>query len=219
VNAVKACDDRRLTSEDIDAVFKKTQAERMARVQHFKNYSHTIQAINGRATALWTFIGSRIIPALGMDLAADMLCEGLRPAARVGPLRIKTPKTADPWTDELPSKPWTSLVPLNILSILISVGLTIVAFEKIAGSAAPSQDMFDPTLQFLGSPLKLIYTGVAAIDEVLRVIVIAFSDAVSWQDEGHSLQFLYLLIYLVPILVVWYVESSRKHSSWTLIAG
>lgn len=216
-NALKQLDGRPISDIDVRALFERTQNERMARVRFFHDHSHTIQNINARTSVFWKFIAVYIIPALGMDLPAHILAESLRPAARVGQLPIKTRRSADPWTDELPSKPWTSMALLQVLSAVVFVGIMIPASLKILMSE-PNVDMFDPSLQFLGAPLKHHFTGVSAIDEMFRVIVVAFADAVSWQDAGHSLQFSYLLALLIPILMVWYVEGSRKGSSWTLMS-
>lgn len=59
----------------------------------------------------------------------------------------------------------------------------------------------------MGMPANGTYTGLAPIDKILNIIVLSYADSIGFVDIGHSLLSLYLLLFLLPIMVLWYVES------------
>jgi hypothetical protein len=75
-----------------------------------------------------------------------------------------------------------------------------------------------PSPKFLGFEPKTHYTGIGPFDRILSTITLFFADDIDWTDIGHSIQFFYLLLFLTPILLIWYIEGYRQGSRGSLVS-
>jgi hypothetical protein len=66
--------------------------------------------------------------------------------------------------------------------------------------------------------MRRYYTGVAAIDALLSVLVTAFIAGPAGWNRGIQVQQAYFLISFFPVIATWSIESVRKRTGWALIS-
>ncbi|KAI1499834.1 hypothetical protein F5X99DRAFT_264465 [Biscogniauxia marginata] len=69
-----------------------------------------------------------------------------------------------------------------------------------------------------GTPLVARYTGFAPLDNLLRVLVVAFIAGPTGSDPSVRLQQVHFLGNLFGALCVWNVEACRRRNAWRLIS-
>lgn len=174
--------------------------------------SHDVQALQAHETFGARMMTKYLIPRMSLDSSMNMATAVLRPAARLDMLPVPKRPHVDLFDDERAAKPIKSSVP-RFATYAVFLAVIVAAFTTMV---LPSH--LPPPSTFLGTTPKAYNVGVQSIDELVRFIVLIFADGVGWVDVGHTLQFLYLLLFLVPILTVWYIEGNRHANQGTLVS-
>ena len=161
-------------------------------------------------TFLSRLMAKYIIPRAAPDQFVERICGVSRPAARLEMLDLPIRQHCELWHDERPAKPFDSK-----LTRCFASGV----FLLLAYSAGVTMQLPDtpPSPKFLGLESKTHYTGIGSFDRILSTITLFFADDIAWTDIGHSIQFFYLLLFLTPILLIWYTEGYRQGSRGSLI--
>jgi len=80
------------------------------------------------------------------------------------------------------------------------------------------QDIIAHRRLYNGTPLKTTYTGIAAVDGLLSLIVGAFFPGTAGWDAGVRLQQVHLLINVFAVWAAWAVEAFRRRNAWRAIS-
>ncbi|KAI1657355.1 hypothetical protein F4813DRAFT_361149 [Daldinia decipiens] len=125
-----------------------------------------------------------------------------------------------------PSKPVVpqSQRPLNGLFVLAFAGLfvlftwlmrveTVVSGVPVNFNVVLEEGRFDN-----GIPVETSYTGINAVDEVAKFLVIAFLEGTAGWDAGVHAQQTYFLLEWFAVVCVWGVEASRRRNAWKAVS-
>ena len=168
------------------------------------------QQVAAMETPLYQFLGG-VMPALMSrdmrDAANTTIIEG---AVKIERLPVPKTRHALPFPDELPAKPLRSAWLPRTITALSLIGLFYLANNAIDLDLAP------PDL-FRGSPFKRTYTGLAAIDEIILILVQCFTPEVAGEDEAQRVQAIYFLPMISSVILIWMVEAHRRGNRQTLI--
>ncbi|KAI1806106.1 hypothetical protein F4811DRAFT_190249 [Daldinia bambusicola] len=69
-----------------------------------------------------------------------------------------------------------------------------------------------------GTPVEKRFTGVAAVDEVLSFLVVAFLEGTGRWDQGVYAQQAYFLLQWFAVVCVWVVEANRRRNAWKAVS-
>jgi hypothetical protein len=204
--------DKPYSDADLSHAFEQFYSLRHDRTRQLMKASHDQQTLQAQETFATRMIAKYLIPGSSPDSVFEILSANARPAVRIDMLPMPRRPHVDLWDDERPAKPITSSVP-RFVAYIVFAALAVAAWNTLVlpfdrASATTS----------LGDMPKAYGVGVQAIDESLRFLILTSADSVSWVDVGHTLQLLYLLLFLVPILVVWYIEGSRYGLRGSLVS-
>jgi hypothetical protein len=196
----------------IAKVFDKMYTLRHDRTVGLMKTSHGMQSMQAQDSIAMKFLAKFIVPNSTAASTLEMISANIRPAARLNMIPVPKRGHADLYDDERPAKPLESNTPRYFAYVAF---LCLLGFAHRDMSAPPHSPQ--PTT-FLGSPPNSYYTGFPSMDDLLKSIVLTFAGPISWFDIGHTLEFLYLLLSLAPIMLIWYIEASRHGSRGSLIA-
>lgn len=203
-----------ITTADIDAVFAKTQATREPRTQKLVQASHEEQRFAAMESPFLEFIGRYLMPILSFDDRWDKWSNNIEGGHKLDILDVPKRPRAVPFHDELASKP---LAPSYLPKIAVAAalcGLLYVAQQALGlDPEAASQGA-----SFLGEVAKSTYTGFSSIDQLLSVLVWAFSEHVAGADPNKRIQCLYFLVNLIPVIYIWTVEGYRNGNIKSLVS-
>ncbi|GME56852.1 Monooxygenase FAD-binding protein [Neofusicoccum parvum] len=212
VNMLKSLPEKGTPSnEDITTAFQKTQDLRHERVSTLVKAGHDQQSLMALETPFLEFIATRIVPLSGMEGTLEMFANGALGGRRLPMLPMPKRPRFEPYHDELPAKPLGGNSISKAIAAVVFASLLVVA--KKAMSLDP--DLFTATPSFLGAPLKTHYTGIPPLDSLLAMLSMAFADSTAGPDPSHPTQFIYLLSFLFPILLIWTIEGYRTANRLT----
>ncbi|KAK6951197.1 hypothetical protein Daesc_007728 [Daldinia eschscholtzii] len=125
-----------------------------------------------------------------------------------------------------PSKPVVPQTkrPLNGLFVLAFAGLSAIStwFMRVETVAKGVPINFNTVLETghfdNGTPVETNYTGIKAIDEIAKFLVIAFLEGTAGWDAGVYTQQLYFLLQWFAIVSVWSIESNRRRNAWKAVS-
>ncbi|KAF2189347.1 FAD binding domain-containing protein [Zopfia rhizophila CBS 207.26] len=200
------------TDTDIAIAFESTQTKRHDRASMLMGKSHDLQSLQAMDTFVSKLIARYIIPHSSKEQVLEMISSNVRPAARLGMSNVPTRPHCDLYHDERPATPLGEPKAARLLAFGVFLYLTIVSEAKMRLPNAPLPK------DFLGIPPQTHFTGIQLFDQLLNMIVLSFADSISWDDVGHNLQFFYLLSFLLPTFVLWYIEGYRFGNKWSLIS-
>lgn len=203
-----------ITTDDVNAVFAKTQATREARAETLVKASHEEQRFAAMETPLMELMGRYLTPILSIDEKWDQWSKNIEGAHKLDMFDLPRRPHAVPYHDELASTPLTSSYLPKIAIAASLYGLLYLANQALVlGPEAASQ-----SVKFLQEDAKGTYTGVASIDNLLSVLVWAFSEHVAGPDPNKRIQCLYFLINLIPMIYIWTVEGYRNGNIRSLVS-
>ncbi|KAI8937268.1 hypothetical protein NX059_006476 [Plenodomus lindquistii] len=122
-------------------------------------------------------------------------------------------KPPKPQTPALPAPPIQTTLPFYTSLITLTTYAAIAISYLLPGldPSAPSTLSTDN--------VRTIYTGLPDVDAMFKHIVVFFTNAIDWEkDAGKTLQFVYLLCYIAPIFLVWFVEGWRWGKRGSLVS-
>lgn len=187
-----------ITTADIKAVFAKTQATREARTQSLVKASHEEQRFAAMETPLLELVGRYLAPILSIDEKWDQWSKNIEAGHKLDILDAPKRPHAVPYHDELASTPLTSSYFPKIAVTITLCGLLHVAQRALVLSPGATSQSF----AFLGQDAKSTYTGLTSIDNLLSVLVWAFSEQVAGPDPNKRIQCLYFLVNLIPMIYI-----------------
>jgi hypothetical protein len=203
-----------IVTADIENVFAKTQATRETRVQKLVKASHEEQRFAAQETPLLGLFGKYIMPILSIDEKMDMWATNIEEAHKLDILAVPKRPHAVPYHDELASTPLSSSCLPRIAATASLCGLLLIAQQALAlGPGMTSQSSV-----FLGGVAKSTYTGLTVVDNLLSVLVWAFSEQVAGSEPHKRIQCLYFLINLIPLIYIWTVEGYRNGNIKSLVS-
>lgn len=201
-----------LSDEHIDTAFSETQKLREPRAWELVKASHLQQAIEAMETPIFELMAKYYIPILAVDQKLASWAKNIEGAHRLDMLDVPKRFRFIPFLDELPSKPLES----SIVPKLVA-GVTFGSIFWVAQQAL----QINPdgwTFRFVDHPLKETYTGIPAIDFTLSLLVWCFSNGVAGDDPNFRLQCLYFMVMLIPIALIWTIESYRNGNYRSLVS-
>ncbi|KAI8931125.1 hypothetical protein NX059_011479 [Plenodomus lindquistii] len=197
---------------EVTHLFESVQKVRHGRATMLVAASKRMQALFAKETPFTKFIAEYVVPRSTGSDTLERLCGQSRPAARIEMLPVPYRHHVDLYDDERPARPLQTNAPLYFF-LAIFTALTWAANKTIVRvRSAPLPDLF------LGVVPRTAFTGLSGVDAVLRRVVLIFADIVSWDDMGHTFQFLYLALFMTSILFVWYVEAWRSGNRGRLMS-
>lgn len=203
-----------ITTADINAVFAKTQTARETRTQALVEASHKEQRFAAMESPLLKFASRYLSPILSIDQKLDPWSTNIEGGQKLEILAVPSRARAVPFHDELASTPLkVSYFPKITVAALLC-GLFYVAQQVLVLS--PEETSRNGS--FLGEELKSNYTGFPSIDNLLSVLVWAFSEEVAGADPNRRIQCLYFLANLIPVIYIWLVEGYRNGNINSLVS-
>lgn len=203
-----------ITTADINAVFAKTQATREVRTQALVKASHEEQRFAAMETPLLELMGKYLMPMLSIDEKWDPWSKNIEGAHKLDILDTPRRPHAVPFHDELAIAPLKSAYFPKIAVAASLYGLLYVAQQALVlGPEATPQ-----SISFLQEAAKSTYTGFESIDNLLSVLVWAFSEQVAGPDPNKRIQCLYFLINVIPLIYIWTVEGYRNGNIRSLVS-
>ncbi|KAH7074440.1 hypothetical protein BKA63DRAFT_513030 [Paraphoma chrysanthemicola] len=202
----------RPSGEQIAQMFDTMQILRQDRTQQLKKMSHDLQSLMAQDNMVTKFVAKVIMPYAGPENIFENLSSSVRPGTCLDMLPVPRRPHAELFYDERPAWPLNSNLPRYVT---YAVFLCLFAFAHIY---MDTPFHLPPPTTFFGVAPKAYFTGLHSVDELLEFVILVFADCVGWIDVGHTLQFLYLVIMLTPVLLIWYIEANRHGSRGTLIS-
>lgn len=203
-----------VSTADIDGVFAKTQATRETRAQALVKASHEEQRFAAMETTLLALFGRYVTPIISIDERLQPWTTNIEGAHKIDVLDVPKRPRAIPYFDELASPPLTPSYTPKIAVAACLYALLYAAQQSLVISPAATSQRFS----FLGEDAKTTYTGVASIDNLLSLLVWAFSEQVAGLDPNKRVQCLYFLINLIPLIYIWTVEGYRNGNMKSLVS-
>lgn len=201
------------TDANITQAFASMQAKRKNRATAIMKKSHVNQSIQALDSFSSKLIAKYILPLANTEHGLSALLSTSRPAARLEMLPVPSRPHYDSFYDERPAKPLkkrvsmlVQLVAYGVCSLLVYLGM-----QNMKSKGTPQTRGYE-------SVESKSITGIERLDHVLTVNVMNAEGLVDWNDIGHTLQFLYLLSWLTPILLVWFIEGHRYAARGSLVS-
>lgn len=201
-----------LSDEHIDTAFSETQKLREPRAWELVKASHLQQVIEAMETPIFELMAKYYIPILTVDQKFASWAKNIEGAHRLAMLDVPKRFRFIPFLDELPSKPLESSTVPKLVA-----GVTFGSIFWVAQQAL----QINPdgwTSKFVDHPLKETYTGIPAIDFTLSLLVWCFSNGVAGDDPNFRLQCLYFMVMLIPMALIWTIESYRNGNYRSLVS-
>lgn len=203
-----------ISTADIDEVFAKTQAVRETRAQALVKASHEEQRFAAMETTLLGLFGRYVTPIISIDERLHPWSNNIEGGHKLDILDVPKRARAIPFFDELASPPLApSQTPKIAVAACLYALLYVAQQALVLGSETSPQ-----RVSFLGEAAKTTYTGVTSIDNILSVLVWAFSEHVAGPDPSKRIQCLYFLINLIPLIYIWIIEGYRNGNIKSLVS-
>lgn len=228
VAALKNCQTSTLSSADISKVFESVQQQREKRAWELVKAAHARQRLECQETPLLKFIGRYVMPRLPKSVVLGKWIDSYSPGVSLDMLPLPHKPREIAYFDERFRKPSSR----GVVSILLYAAYFLLAWlgyrqlstalrtngtMGLVRQAIKSQSVALPG--GVEAPLRQVYTGLGAVDLILKVIVTIFLPAVAnFSTPEQPLQVLYFLASMMPIIAIWTVEGFRPRNKWTLLA-
>ncbi|KAJ4351109.1 uncharacterized protein N0V89_006448 [Didymosphaeria variabile] len=200
-----------LTDANLACIFEKLHSLRHGRAASLMKASHDLQSLQAKETFLTRLVAKWLIPGSSADSVLEMLSTNMRPAPRLNMVPVPDRQHADLYNDERPAEPLSSAMP-RFFTYGVFACLIGIAFLTMNWTAYPLSRI---TLEV--AP-KAYSTGVQSFRHTLNLVFLKLAGGTGWVDVGHTLQLLYLLLFLTPVMLIWYIEANRHESRGTLIS-
>ncbi|KNG47715.1 fad binding domain-containing protein, partial [Stemphylium lycopersici] len=212
-----------LLKADASSAFSETNLTRIFETMHsirhdratgFMKRSHELQSMQAQDTFVMKIVAKYVIPGSSPDSMLEMFSQMARPAARLDMMDVPKREHVDLYYDERVAKPIESKIPQYIAyAIFLALSTAVTVNVRIPDIPVPSSKAEVQSV-----------TGIQTVDTILGLVAQAFAESISWADAGHTLLSFYLLMFLAPILLIWYIEGNRQGSrrsiiSWPSIFG
>ncbi|KAK0664378.1 FAD-dependent monooxygenase andE [Lasiodiplodia hormozganensis] len=215
VSMLKALPEKSRPSDaDITAAFQKTQDRRRDRLVGMVDSGHKQQSLMALETPLLEFLANHVIPLGGMEGTFEHFATGALPGERLPMFPMPKRPRFEPYHDERPAK----LLGGGQISKAFAASIFAILLVVAKKAMWLDFDLLGNYTAFDGAPLKAVYTGLPAIDDILKFIVASFSDSCTGPDPAHPLQFVYLLSTFFPFILIWTIESYRRANTLTLVS-
>ncbi|KAJ5686680.1 hypothetical protein N7536_009299 [Penicillium majusculum] len=228
VAALKNCQTSTLSSAHISKVFESVQQQREKRAGELVKASHAQQRLECQETPLLKFIGRYVMPRLPKSVVLGKWIDSYSPGVSLDMLPLPHKPREIAYFDERFRTPSSR----GVVSILLYAAYFLLAWlgYRQLSTALRANGTMDLVRQAIKSqsvalpggveaPLRQVYTGLGAVDLILKVIVTIFLPAVAnFSTPEQPLQVLYFLASMMPIIAIWTVEGFRPRNKWTLLA-
>ncbi|KOS47250.1 hypothetical protein ACN38_g1738 [Penicillium nordicum] len=228
VAALKNCHTGTLSSADISKVFESVQQQREKRAWELVKASHARQRLECQETPLLNFIGRYVVPRLPKSVLLGRWIDSYSPGVSLDMLPLPYKPREIAYFDERFRTPSSR----GVVSILLYATYFLLAWlgYRQLSTALRANGTMGLVRQAIKShsvplpggveaPLRQVYTGIGAVDLILKVIVTIFLPAVAnFSTPEQPLQVLYFLASMMPIIAIWTVEGFRPRNKWTLVA-
>ena len=121
---------------------------------------------------------------------------------------------AVPGDDELPARPLRTLRLIRVLFAVVLVALGLLG-PKVGQLITPHTSSFD---NFVGGPLKRVYTGIDPLDRILSLLVGASSFVAAGDELAPRVIGVYFWATLLAPTLLWLVDGYRRSSARTLVS-
>ncbi|WYZ44688.1 hypothetical protein EsH8_VIII_000004 [Colletotrichum jinshuiense] len=203
-----------VTTDQIHNVFLQTQKTREPRVCNLVRASHNEQRYAAMESPLLEFLARYMIPKVSIDDKEAAWSTNIEGGHKLDLLDVPKRAHATPFFDELASRPLGS----SILPKL-AVGAALCGIFYVAQRVLLlSPEAFARDQSFLGHPLKREFTGLPPVDAILSLLAWAFSEPTSGHDPNKTLQCVYFLTNLIPVIYIWTVEGYRNGNHLSLVS-
>lgn len=206
-----------VSTEDIHNMFAATQARRHDRAQYIVDNSHMLQVFAAFEKPGVEFAVRNILPLASLDWAGETGRDTIVNGDRIDVLEVPKRPRLVPYTDEIPFSRIQGPLPIFAKfvtgALLVALFILGLKFLEMDGSAFSS-----PDATFVGYPLKSKFVGVPGVDELLRLIVAAFSEAIAGADMNLRVLAFYFLANIGSIGYIWNVEAHRICNSLSPVA-
>lgn len=189
-------------------MFVKVYRGRACRAQFLLNMSAGFQWINSRQSWILGIIFPIVAPLMSRHTILEAISLSFYGATKLDMMDVPKRPRAIPFDNELPSKRITSaqspkLIAAGILAAIACLAQRTMRLEP------------DSVLTFAGhSPLRTKYIDLASLDTNLSTMVSAFSYSLSGNDPAATIQLVYFLPTLIPVFMIWTIESYRIGLRW-----
>lgn len=188
----------------IEAMFRRVQASRFERASWLIKEAHAHQQRDALETYVQS-IESTVLPRL-LDTEAilNLASAKLVGAQRLRDLPIPPRYHSIPFEDELPAPVFKSAWLSSALGVVSQAGL----FWASSRILDMGNLQIPPT--FAGEPLRQVYTGIPAVDQILATLVAVFGEAVFPRtDLAQHVHIAYFLPVIGTSVLDWTVDSYR----------
>ncbi|CAI7666133.1 unnamed protein product [Penicillium palitans] len=228
VAALKNSQTGTLSSADVSKVFESVQQQREKRAWELVKAAHARQRLECQETPLLKFIGRYVMPRLPKSVVLGKWINSYSPGVSLDMLPLPHKPREIAYFDERFRTPSSR----GVVSILLYAAYFLLAwlgYRQLSTALRANgtmglvrQAIKDQSVSLPGgveTPLRQVYTGIGAVDLILKVIVTIFLPAVAnFSTPEQPLQVLYFLVSMMPIIAIWTVEGFRPRNKWTLLA-
>jgi hypothetical protein len=229
VSALRNSKTGSLSTSEISNVFKNVQEQREERVSELVKAAHARQRLECMETPLLKFIAKFALPFFPKHVLLNRWIQTYSPAVSLNMLPMpRTPRDVA-YFDERFRAPSSR----GVFGLILYAAFFFLAWMghrqlwtagKINGTwnfvhgAVQGQSVSLPG--GLEVPLRQVYTGLQPVDRILQSLVTVFLPVVAnISRPEQSLQGLYFLASLLPIIAILTIEGYRPRNKWTLLAS
>lgn len=202
-----------LSDVDIEDMFAKIQKVRSPRTKALFSRAATFQSILSQQSPILKLFFPLMLRTETAHANLEQFSHPFYNGARLEIMDIPKRSRAIPFTDELPAKPRVSV---RFPKVVAMVLLAVLAYLAVKAIRLVPVDI--PTFAGNRMLLKTKYTGLPPLDEVLCIMVSAFSYLLAADDPAVLMQLTYFLSTLTPVFMIWTIESYRLGRRWWLIS-
>lgn len=225
VTALQGSSGRHLSAEEISQIFADVQRERADRVWSLVKEAHVRQRVECMDSPLLKYAVKYLAPYYPEWLVMYRWTQTFSPAPALKMLPQPNRKHTVPFHDELLRSPrargslGTALYAVYLLFAFIAFRLLLLAGKENGTWSLLREAITDQLIPDSNIQLRQRYTGIAAIDTKIKILVAIFYPAVTGATGPEQpLQLLYFLSAMLPMVAVITIEGFRPRHKWTLLA-
>ncbi|RYP57779.1 hypothetical protein DL770_010584 [Monosporascus sp. CRB-9-2] len=194
-----------LTEQDIEDIFRETQAARHERAELIVRRSHEVQSLFAYRHPVTSAIVYKFVqPLMGDEAVLNKMGSVFVGGAALEKLPVPQRPRAIPFCDELPAKPINKDISKTIRNILVG-GMGLVLFATTKGFRLPFSDL---SRQAEASVVIRWFSKSAASD-FLNMLVSVLAVPILDKDPSARLHLLNFLSQLISPLLVYTIEGYR----------
>lgn len=187
--------------------------------------SHARQRMECMETPLLKFVAKNVIPYIPKQVLVNNWIQTYSAAVSLDMFPRPQKDQDIPYYDELVRRPSSrGLVGYAFYVSFAALALFGYRILFIAGKANGTwsllgQAVLNRYIKDIDVEPRQAYTGLPAIDKILKALVILFMPAISSPiNPEQPLQLLYFLSSMLPLIGIFTVEGYRQRNKWTPIA-